>query len=86
MYQFRKAPKVTRDDELATPEAIQFRIDQIVKEKGGVLDAASARRIASLRSRLPAKPGGAVREGASDALLASKADCDEYCNATRVYA
>ncbi len=78
--------KVTADSELATPEAIQFRIDSIKRECGSVLTPAAANRIARLRSRLPAAPGAAMRPAVSAALLVSKSEVEEYSNRVSSYA
>ena len=70
--------RVTPDSELATPEAIEFRIAAIRKECNGILTPQAASRIAKLRNRLPAKPGGEIRPAVNAALLVSKSDVDEY--------
>ena len=62
--------KTTPDHALATPEAIQFRIEHIRSSCGN--SPAAANRIAALKSRLPSAVGGPVRDGFAAALLVAK--------------
>jgi hypothetical protein len=62
--------KVTPDAKLVTPEAIQFRIDQIKKENGGVLTPAVFKRVAALNLRLKAPLSAPI----NPALLLSKGE------------
>lgn len=62
----------TKDSELVTVEAIQFRIEKIKRECGGTLTAGASRRIAALRLRLPKKEGAPVAEAVNCAILVDK--------------
>lgn len=62
--------RTTPDHALATPEAIQHRIEMIRRTGGNT--PAAANRIAALRSRLPSAIGQPVLEGFSAALLVPK--------------
>lgn len=68
--------RIATDDQLPTPEAILFRINKITEEcgLGGALTPAAARRVALLRARLPAKPGGALAPAVNHALLVGASD------------
>jgi len=63
--------KVTPDSQLATPDAIQCRIELIKRENGGVLSPAIGRRITALNLRLGAK---VLTPAINAALLISKGD------------
>ena len=66
--------RISKDSELATPEAINFRIESIKKENGGILTPAAANRIAALRLRLPKDPTKPLAPAISPALLINKGD------------
>ena len=65
----------TSDSELATLEAIQFRIDKI-KRESPVLTPALNRRLSALKLRLPSKPGASIKPAVASILLISKRDLD----------
>lgn len=82
----RPEPKMSDDTALVTAEAILFRIERIKQEAGSILNPAQARRIAALRARLPKDPNAPVAPAFNAALLVSKKDVDEHCNAMLVIA
>jgi hypothetical protein len=72
--------RITADSELATPEAIQFRIDQL---RGELSNGASttdklclSRRIAYLKTRLPQQAGAAIVPPISAELLLTKGELE----------
>lgn len=76
----------TKDGDLVTPEAINFRIEKI-KRENATLTPALAKRIAALRLRLPKDPNVTVLEKAiNPALLVSKSDVDEFGKSPLAYA
>lgn len=66
--------KITPDAGLATPEAIQIRIEQ-VRAAGGNTPAA-ALRIAALKARLPKSQFAAMLPAISPELLVSKSELE----------
>ena len=66
--------RVTPDEGLVTPEAIEFRIEQLRKE---CQTPAMYRRIQALKARLPKDPKAVVVVlGVDAALLVSKSELD----------
>ena len=64
--------RITPDQELATPEAIQFRIERLRGEK----TIQAYRRIQALKLRLPADPTAALLPAIDASLLVSKSELD----------
>lgn len=73
MLKMRETP----DSELATPEAINFRIEKLRRELGNNnRPAPLLKRIEALKMRLPKTPGAAIVPAVDPVLLLSKSDLD----------
>lgn len=68
-------PRITPDGQLATPEAIAFRI-ALISNSSEAMSPAAAKRIAALRLRLPSAAGKPLLPSVNPALLCSKSELD----------
>jgi hypothetical protein len=71
--QSRPNVRICKDENLPTPEAIKFRIEQI-KRENPVLTPALMRRITALKLRLPKDPFAPLLPAIAPEMLIKKGD------------